>query len=167
MQVEWKDIKGYEGLYQVSNTGLVLSLHYYGGNRQRVLSPGKDKDGYLQVCLCKNGECKQFKIHRLVGQTFLVNPNNLPQINHIDENKQNNRVDNLEWCTNEYNNNYGSKNDWNKKKIAQYSLDNEFICEYSSIKEASKKLNKNHSHISQCCLGQRNQAYGFIWRYVK
>lgn len=165
-QETWKDVKGYEGLYKISNTGLVLSLHYYKGNRQQILKGGSDKDGYLQVVLCKNGKHKVFKIHRLVASHFIDNPDNLPQINHKDENKQNNYADNLEWCTNKYNNNYGTKNDWNKKPIVQLSLDYKFICQYESVIEAARNINKNHSHIIQCCRKQRKTAYGYIWRYV-
>lgn len=166
MKEKWKDIKGYEGLYKISNTGLVSSLHYRKSNKEQILKCGSDKDGYLQVNLCKNGKHKNHKIHRLVAIHFIENPNNLPQINHKDENKTNNNVDNLEWCTNKYNNNYGTKNDWNKKSIVQLSLDYKFICQYDSIIEAAKKINKNHSHITQCCQKKRRTAYGYIWRYI-
>ena len=105
MEEIWKDIQGYEGLYRVSNLGRVKSFHKA---KEHILSPGKDKDGYFQVQLYKNGINKMRKVHRLVAQAFISNPNNLPQINHKDENKQNNNVDNLEWCTNEYNHNYGT-----------------------------------------------------------
>ena len=167
MNIIWKDIEGYEGLYKISNTGLIVSLHYNKSNKQQILKYGLDKDGYLQVNLSKNGKQKMYKVHRLVGKHFIDNPNNLPQINHKDECKTNNIWTNLEWCDNKYNNNYGTKNDWNKKAIIQFSLDFKYICRYDSIKEASKKLNKNHSHIVQCCKKQRKTAYGYIWRYVK
>lgn len=116
---EWRTIVGYEGLYEVSNTGQIRSfdryVKYSNGrihlHKGKVLSPIKDKDGYLQVNLCYNGKIHQIKIHRLVAQAFLSNPDNLPYVNHKDEVKTNNSVDNLEWCDVKYNNNYGSRKD--------------------------------------------------------
>lgn len=114
----WKDIEGYEGLYQISNMGRVKSLakQTLCGHRkeqtifrnEKFLSLRCNKKGYLQVGLSKNGIRKQFTVHRLVAQTFIPNPNNLPQVNHKDENKTNNCIENLEWCTAEYNCNYGN-----------------------------------------------------------
>ena len=116
---EWRPVVGYEGLYEVSNTGQIRSfdryVKYSNGrihlHKGKVLSPIKDKDGYLQVNLCYNGKIHQIKVHRIVAQAFIPNPNNLPQVNHKDEDKTNNSVDNLEWCTVKYNNNYGSRKD--------------------------------------------------------
>ena len=112
----WRPIEGYEGLHEVSSYGRVKSLEksYIRKNgiidhkSERILIPIKDKDGYLQVNLHCNGKQYQRKIHRLVAQAFLPNPYNLPQVNHKDEDKTNNRVDNLEWCDAKYNMNYGS-----------------------------------------------------------
>ena len=113
---EWRPIEGYEGLYEVSNTGQVRSLDRYVKNnysyrlqKGKVLSPEKNKDGYLLVSLCCNGKQNLRTVHRLVAQAFIPNPNNLPQVNHKDENKSNNRVDNLEWCDQAYNNLYGTR----------------------------------------------------------
>ena len=108
---EWRPIEGYEGLYEVSNTGQVRSLDrfYYRLHKGKVLSPTKDRYGYLTVTLNCNGKSKTIKIHRLVAQAFLLNPDNLPQVNHKDEVKTNNNVDNLEWCTAKYNNNFGTR----------------------------------------------------------
>ena len=115
---EWKDIEGYEGIYQVSNLGRVKSLRdNFHRPREKILNPVNDKLGYNIVCLHKDGKHKNYKIHRLVAIHFIENPNNYPQVNHKDENKTNNTVDNLEWCTSEYNNNYGTRN-----KKAQKSL---------------------------------------------
>ena len=117
LQEIWNDIQGYEGLYQVSNFGRVKSLPKkhdismgkgYYITKERILQPGEDKDGYLQVGLRKNKKTRMRKIHRLVAETFIPNLNNLPQVNHKDENKQNNDVINLEWCNNSYNQNYGT-----------------------------------------------------------
>lgn len=113
---EWRPIKGYEGLYEVSSFGRVRSLDRYvktgyGSYRLhkgKVLSPGKDKDGYLSVHLFCNGKVHKRLVHRLVAQAFIPNPDNLPMINHKDEDKTNNSVDNLEWCTAKYNTNYGT-----------------------------------------------------------
>ena len=119
MNEEWRPIEGYEGLYEVSNTGRVRSLdRYVKGKGEsyrlqkgKMLSPIKNKYGYLQVNLCCNGKNKMFLVHRLSAQAFIPNPDNLPEINHKDENPGNNSVDNLEWCDRSYNNNYGTRKD--------------------------------------------------------
>lgn len=106
----WKDIKGYEGLYQVSNYGNVKSLNYLRTGKERILKQGTRKGGYKRVALCNNGEMKFYLVHRLVAEVFLENPRNLPQVNHKDENSSNNHVSNLEWCTPKENSNYGTRN---------------------------------------------------------
>ena len=118
MEEIWKDIVGYEGLYQVSNFGRVKSLAKYkngnGGSKfwrkERILKPANTGRGYLMVVLIKEKKRTTYILHRLVAQAFIPNPNNLPQINHKDENKTNNVVSNLEWCDNKYNSNYGTRN---------------------------------------------------------
>ena len=110
MNEEWRDIKGYEGKYQVSNLGRVKSLKDSKENyREKILSNSTDTRGYSNVNLYKNGKRKLFKVHRLVAEAFIDNSNSYPLVNHKDENKQNNRVENLEWCTHEYNINYGTR----------------------------------------------------------
>lgn len=108
----WKDIKGYEGIYQVSNLGNIKSLDRITCDGKRIkgrnLKGGGGKNIYISVLLCKNGNYKSFKVHRLVAETFIDNPKNLPMVNHKDENKKNNHVENLEWCDAKYNNNYGT-----------------------------------------------------------
>lgn len=112
---EWREIEGYEGLYQVSNLGRVKSLFRVvirsNGKpntvNEKILKYGMNR-GYCAVVLCKNGKRKMYKVHRLVAMAFLSNPHNLPEVNHKDENKKNNCVDNLEWCTPKYNTNYGT-----------------------------------------------------------
>ena len=106
MMEEWRAVPGYEGLYEVSNKGNVRNVR-----RNNIIKGFINTKGYIQVSLCKNGIRKNFTVHRLVALTFIPNPDNLPEINHINEDKTNNRVDNLEWCTAKYNNNYGSRKD--------------------------------------------------------
>lgn len=111
---EWKDIPGYEGLYQISNTGKIKGLPRVTMQNQilkeRILIPGVINNGYLQITLHKNGEHKNFLVHRLVANAFIPNPKNLPEVNHKDEDKTNCNADNLEWCTRQYNLNYGTRN---------------------------------------------------------
>lgn len=158
----WKDIQGYEGLYQVSNLGNVKSLR-----RNLILKLSKNRNnGYSQVSLHKNGVQTTLLVHRLVGMCFIKNPKNLPQINHKNEIKTDNRVENLEWCDNRYNCNYGSKNDNLKKKTNQYTKSGELVKTWSSLSEIQRKLGFNQPNLSNCCNGYLPQAYGFIWRYV-
>lgn len=178
MEEVWKDVVGYEGLYQVSNMGRVKSLSRIGlnGNRlkERLLKPRPKAFGYLLVCLYKQGNCKNFLIHRLVAEAFIPNPNNYPQINHKDEVTYNNVVSNLEWCTCKYNINYGSHNERaNKSKVngkgskavLQFDLNGNFIKEYPSTSEIGRQLNFVISNISRCCNGLRKTANGYIWKY--
>ena len=108
MKEEWKDIKGYEGLYQISSFGRVKSLNYMHKSVSKYLSLAIMSSGYVYVLLYKEGKRKMYRVHRLVAEAFIPNPNNYKEVNHKDENKQNNRVDNLEWCTRNYNHNYGT-----------------------------------------------------------
>lgn len=111
----WKDIEGYKGLYQVSNTGRVRSLNYLHTGKTKVMKQGTNKGGYKVIGLHRNGKRKVHSVHRLVALAFIPNPNNYPFINHKDENKTNNAVWNLEWCTPKYNSNYGNC----RKKISE------------------------------------------------
>ena len=167
----WKDVVGYEGLYQVSNNGRVKSLWF---GKERILKPMKTIWGYLQVDLNKNGERKGYRVHRLVAQTFLPNPDNLPVVNHKDENKENNKVENLEFCDTKYNINYGTRNQRvaekltngkRSKPIFQYTKTGEFIQEWKSATDVERNLGYSHCHISQCCNEKRKSANGFIWKY--
>ena len=157
---EWRDIKGYEGLYQISNLGRVKSLPRKIRNQhcknEYIKTPIPDKDGYLRVTLYDRGRNKTYAIHKLVAIHFLDNPNNLPIINHKNEIRSDNRVENLEWCTWKYNVNYGECP--NKKSKA---LSKKVICittgkQFNSIKEAAKYYNiKNKADISRVCKGKR------------
>ena len=165
MKEVWKDIAGYEGLYQVSNLGKVKSLA-----RNKQLKFDYHKRGYQIVTLCNNKVRKRLQVHRLVASAFIENPNALPQVNHIDENKRNNNVDNLEWCSNDYNNRYGTRDARmaakHKKPICQYDTNNNFVKGYDSIIEAVKQNDfKTGTSISECCRFKRKTAYGYIWKY--
>ena len=172
----WKDITGYEGLYQVSNLGNVKSLNYNKTGKEKILKGGKGKDGYLQVVLCKEDKRKTHTIHRLVATAFIDNPNNLPQVNHIDENNTNNCVDNLEWCNCKYNINYGTRNkrvskaQENRKDISklilQFTKDGDFVRRWNSVREVERELGIYHSNISNCCKGKYKTAGGYKWGYA-
>lgn len=162
----FKDIKGYEGLYQIGSNGTVKS--FYNG-KERILKPGKSGKGYLQVCLCKDGKHKMYKIHRIVAETFLDNTDNLPCVNHKNEDKTDNRVENLEFCCYDYNNNYGTAPERISKKLSktvyQYNLDGVLVTEYPSAREVERQLGFNHSNIASCCRGNLKSVCGFIWKY--
>lgn len=164
----WKDIDGYPN-YQVSNMGNVKSLNYNKTGVERILKITKDKNGYLSVHLCKEGKVKYYLIHRLVASTFLDNPNNLPQVNHIDEDKTNNSVENLEFCTAEYNSNFGTRNErigkTNSIPILQFSKTDELIKKWDSIADIKRELGFIQGNISTCCRGRKKTAYGYKWKY--
>jgi hypothetical protein len=186
---EWRDIEGYEGLYQVSNEGRVKSLdrvidaYNYNANKNisyvkkgRILKQGLDKDGYSLVNLCRNSEDhKTCKVHRLVAKAFIPNPNNYLEINHKDECKTNNVVENLEWCDHSYNNTYLDKNvrggltrikNGNTKKVYQLTLDGKLINVFKSSREAERISDYNHSSICNCINGRTKTYKGYLWRYV-
>ena len=146
-----RDIKGYESLYGITSCGRVYSYR-----TKKFLKPWDDGRGYLCVNLSKNGKWKHYKIHRLVADAYLPNPDNLPQVNHIDENKTNNALPNLEWCDASYNINYSQA----KKVIC---VETGII--YNSITEAAKAVNRSIGNISNCCKGKRKTSAGFHWRY--
>ena len=167
---EWRDIVGYEN-YQVSNMGRVKSLNYNHTKQEKILSQFlNNRIGYLQVVLYKEGKMKTFRVHRLVANAFIENPNNYPMINHKDEDKTNNCVDNLEWCTNSYNQKYGNC----PKKIAeklsklvyQYTKDRTLIAIWQSTMECSRQ-GFDGGHIAACCRGERKTHKGYIWSYTE
>lgn len=173
MEEIWKDIKGYEGLYQISNFGRVKSLNYRNTGKEQLLKPALNTTGYFCVMLCK--PLKRFLIHRLVAKAFIPNPDNLPCVNHKDENPTNNHVDNLEWCTQLYNVNYGNGIIKRCKKVYQYTLDGELVKEWDSAMECSRNGFKRE-HIIYCCRGgfirkgkwvNVTQHRGFKWSYEK
>lgn len=166
----WKDVQGYEGLYQVSSFGRVKRILKTKPNR--ILTPSCDKDGYKRLSLCKENKARTFSVHRLVAVSFIPNPNNYPVINHKDENKGNNNADNLEWCTVQYNTRYKDvhirKSRYLCKPILQFSLNGAFIRKWESQVEIEKVFKKSHRNISACCNGHkgRRTAYGYIWKFA-
>lgn len=179
MKEFWKDIEGYEGLYQVSNLGRVKSLpkphkfvHGYYLTKEKILSPrvcGTQRE-YLSVALQRDGERKQIKIHRLVAEAFIPNPNNLTEVNHKDENKGNNKADNLEWCTRSYNVNYGSRIEKQRKTlikpVAAYDAIGNFVQSFDSLAEAALFANVDSSNISRACKKEGRLSGGYIWKYI-
>ena len=162
----WCPIKGYEGLYEVSDKGRVRSIKF---GKERILKPLRNTCGYLQVQLWKNGEQKMYLVHRLVAQTFTPNPDNLTEVNHKDEDKDNNSVQNLEWCDRKYNINYGNRNQMVSiklsKPILQYTKSGEFVREWKSTHDVERNLGYFHNFISYCCNGKLKSAYGYVWKY--
>ena len=171
----WKDIEGWEGLYQVSNLGKVKSLPRYHDakhpyiTKERILKPrfcGKTRE-YLSVSLNDNCEVKQMKVHRLVAQAFVPNPKGHKEINHINEDKSDNRAENLEWCSRSYNVNYGKRIEKQRVHllipVRQITLGGEFIRDFPSIIDAGDSLGIHPSNISKVVNGDRKTAGGFIW----
>jgi hypothetical protein len=164
---EWKPIVCYEEKYQISNYGQVKSLNYRGSGKDKILKLQKDTYGYNKVILYKNGKAKTRTVHRLVAEAFVPNPNNLPQINHKDEDKSNNCVDNLEWCSAKYNNSYGSRKErvsmLQGKKVRCVELDKVF----GSFTEAARELGLEGINISRCCRNIKGYktAGGYHWEF--
>lgn len=152
----YKDIQGYEGLYQISNLGNVKSLHTRG--KEKILKPAKNHKGYLTVGLCQQEKQKTHYIHRLVAMAFIENPNNLPQINHKDINPANNTVENLEWCDCQYN------IDYSQSKQVMCTETNKI---YPSTHQVERELGFYSSGIRKCCRGKQKTCGGFHWKYVK
>ena len=176
---QWKSIAGYEGLYEVSNLGRVKSLKF---GKEKFLKPFKIKKGYLLVHLCRNGKSKYFYVHRLVAEAFIPNPEGLSEVNHKDEDKTNNVVDNLEFCSRRYNINYGTHNErmvaaltnrQDKSKVVEASRFSDFreIClRFASTMEAGRN-GYSSSAVSKCCRGcfnrEGNNKYkNLYWRYA-
>lgn len=177
---EWRPVVGFEGLYEVSNKGRVKSLACIrrttnGGLKKtlpKILTPAISRCGYNQYCLhYYNGSKKNMRGNRLVAMAFIPNPDNLPYVNHKDENKLNDEVENLEWCTPKYNVNYGtakiraSFNNGHNKSVCQYDMDGNFINRFYNIHQAAKSVNGQHTTIVQCCRHQTLSYKSYIWLY--
>ena len=159
----WRSVIGYEGLYEVNNIGRARNPR-----TGKLLKPYKDKYGYLCVNLYKDGIRKNYFIHRLVAQSFLPNPDNLPQVNHKDENKENNCVENLEWCDGLYNNNYGKHIERvakaQSKTVYMLTLDSKLCGLWPSARECDRN-GFGQSAIAKCCNGKLKKYKGFKWSY--
>ena len=160
-----KPIKGYEGIYDISNKGRVYSVR-----TRKYLKSKPNTRGYMQVDLCVNGIHKMAFVHRLVADAFLDNPHGYPQVNHKDENILNNQADNLEWCTPLHNLLYGTRVErivqHHKKAVEQLDMIGNVIRRFESLADAEKLCGYNHANISNCCNGKIKSAYGFRWRFV-
>ena len=167
MEEIWKDVVGYEGIYQVSNTGRILA-HSCERRFQ------KNNSGYETVMLYKDGKYRRKTVHRIVAEAFIPNPLCYSQINHIDEDKENNCVSNLEWCTPSENNLKYHKNHQNQKRkgkrkgnrVQQISLDGELIREWDNARQVFTETGMSDWSISQCCRGVWKTAYGYKWQYA-
>lgn len=194
----WKDIEGFVGFYQISSLGRVKSLHrlHRAANpymqSERILKPRLNSSGYLYVDLYNDGKHKRCFVHRLVALHFVPNPNNLQEVNHKDENKTNNKANNLEWCSRSYNATYGSKiartketcilnNTYTKtndkrtalglygarKEIAMCDNDENVIKVFPSLSDAAKETGVNIGKICECCQGKRTKTRNHKWKYYE
>lgn len=175
----WKNIKDYEGFYQASNFGRIRSIPHIanGGYRSKiqrikgkVLNPTPNDKGYLRVFLSKNNKVKTKYVHILIAQTFIPNLENKPQVNHIDCNKQNNRVDNLEWCTGLENMKHAVKNRLlksNQKTVYQYDENNNLIRIWDSTMQIERELGIDHRKISKICKIKKQKIDGLCFSYIK
>lgn len=173
MKEEWRDIPGYEGIYQASNLGNIRSNYtklqgHPTRSKGGILKATSNNNGYLSVALYKDGKKKKYLIHRLIATTFIPNPNNLPQINHKDENRHNNHADNLEWCTARYNNWYGTARIRSAitagKPVQQFTLSGFLIAEYKSSAIAAELLGLTKNGIGSACRSGK-AAYGYLWKF--
>lgn len=159
----WVPVKNYENRYLISNLGKVKSIKFNKILKEEL------RGKYLSVQLFDGKKFKHFSIHRLVAINFIENPNNLLFVNHKDENKLNNKVTNLEWCTTSYNINYGTGIERAKEKknisVQQFSKQGELLNTFVSISDAERKTNIYNPNIVKCCKGERKTAGGYIWRY--
>ena len=159
---QWKSIAGYEGLYEVSDLGRVKSLNYNHTGKDKILKPVKGHRGYLQVSLWKDGKTRNLRVHRLVAEAFIQNPNNLATINHKDEVKNNNAASNLEWMSREDNTIYS-----NARQVQMFDKKTgELLATFPSTGEAARVTGINQSCISKCCRGKIKSAGGYKWRYL-
>jgi hypothetical protein len=164
----WKDIVGYEGLYKVSDSGRVLSVR-----RNSVLSPGRGR--YLMVTLCKTGTKQEVSVHRLVAEAFCEKRDGATEVNHINENRYDNRAANLEWCTRLENIRHGTgiqrhadaqRNGGRSKRINQVSINGDLIASFPSIREMNRSTGYDRAAVHRCANGRQETAYGYKWQYA-
>ena len=173
MEEVWKEIEGFKGKYQISNLGRVKSLNYAKSGKEGFIKPIKNKDGYLIVKLYSD-KCYTKLVHRLVAENFIDIPK--LEVNHLNGNKEDNSINNLEWCTHPENERYSRKvlgkstkmlERNGGKEIIQYDLNDNYIKKWRSATEAGRMLNIRANHISACCNKKRNKTGGYKWRFAK
>lgn len=176
MKEIWRKAAGYEDLYMVSNLGRVMSMDYRHTGKPKILKPIEQKGGYMSIHRKSHG--KRIAIHRLVAETFIPNPKHLPCVNHINEDKQDNSVENLEWCDHFYNNTYGDRikkmiktregrAEWKTefRYVVQCSKDGEVIAKFPSCTAAGRAIGIDRTGINNCALGKQKTAGGYKWFY--
>lgn len=161
---EWKDIEGYEGIYQVSNEGRVKSLKF---GKEKLMKPIFDGSGYMMIELLKNGVANKRKVHKLVAEAFITNPNEYTIVHHIDHNKTNNIAENLEWMSKEKHDGLHNveKTEKLSKVVYQYTLNGELVKIWNSTRECGRN-GFNEGNVASCCRGERKTHKGYIWKYV-
>lgn len=169
MEEIWKPVLGYEGLYEVSNFGRVKALNYHREKREKLIKQ-KINESYCSVHLCKNGKAKFLMVSHCVYEAFNGPIPKGYEVNHIDENPLNNRLDNLNLMTHSENINWGNRNtkvaEKLGKRVFQFDLQGNYLNDYQSVTEAGRAINRNFRSISDCATGKQKTAYGFIWRYA-
>lgn len=166
---EWRDVVGYEGLYQVSNLGRVKSLrahNKWGIERESILIPAVEKKGYKRFCLNKNGKGKTVKLHRIIAQAFIPNPDNKPCVDHIDGNPSNNNVSNLRWVTYWKNKHNPATRRRVVKAVAQYTIKGEHVRDWFSAYDAATSTGVKMGSIRACCRGEIYSTAGYKWKYT-
>ena len=157
--------------YSVDTEGNIWSIGYNNTKEIKKMKPAKTKGGYLRLPLTINNKAKSYLVHRLVALAFIPNPNNYPEVNHKNEDKTDNRVENLEWCDRSYNINYSYQKQENKdcrgKMVAQYDKQGNLICEYPSLGSAAEATNGSLGGISNCCHGRTKTSGGYVWKFTE
>lgn len=170
MEEIYKDIPEYENLYKISNYGNIISLNYNHTNKAKILKQNINSSNYYKITLSKNGIRRNYYVHELVAKVFIENKENKKCINHIDGNKLNNNVSNLEWVTYKENTIHACKNNLmkpHKRKVMQYDKNKKIIKIWVSIIEASKEYKTNPMNIINCCKGINKTAKNYIWEYYE
>lgn len=183
----WKPVIGYEGIYEISNIGRVKSLQRQKYKNPTHIIPGKIRplqlhsNGYYSIMLCKNGITKRVHIHRLVASAFIPNPAGHSTVNHINYDRKDSRVENLEWCSQQQNilhatKRNGYKNNMqgrtgklsvNSKPTYQIGLDDKVIKLWDSLRDAARELNFNYSSLRNCARGTSKKSHNFKWKYAQ